>query len=98
MTERYEELTTNREESPMTTSLTPDTNQLRKISGLPAELALRKAATFLSPLVKAPDFVELRILPFLKVARHGEDWYVVHRHDAEDGSFSLQVSMRNPTM
>jgi len=30
-----------------TTSLTLDTNQLRKISALPTELALRRAATFL---------------------------------------------------
>ncbi len=65
----------------MTTSLTPDTIQRRKISGLPTELALRQAATFLSHLVKDPNFV---------------DWYVAHRHDAEDGSFSLQVFVWPP--
>src|SRR3990170_3772708 len=75
----------------MTTSLTQDTDQLRKISGLPPELALPKAATFLSYLVKDPDFVHSRILPYLEEARYAEDWYVAHRHDAEDGSFSLQV-------
>ena len=75
----------------MTTLLTPDTNQLRKISGLPTDLALPKAANFLSYLVKDPDFVDSLILPFLEEARYAEDWYVAHRHDAEDGSFSLQV-------
>jgi predicted metal-dependent enzyme (double-stranded beta helix superfamily) len=80
----------------MTTSLTPDTNQLRKISGLPMELALQKAATFLSHLVQDPDLVESWILPFLEEARHTEDWYVAHRHVAEDGSFSLQVFVWPP--
>ena len=80
----------------MTTSLTPDTNQLQKISVLPTELALPKAATFLAHLVKDPDFVDSRILPFLEVARYTEDWYVAHRHDAEDGSFSLQVFVWPP--
>jgi predicted metal-dependent enzyme (double-stranded beta helix superfamily) len=80
----------------MTTSLTPDPNQLRQICALTTELALRKAASFLSHLVKDPDFVDSRILPFLDVARYGEDWYVAHRHDAEDGSFSLQVFVWPP--
>jgi predicted metal-dependent enzyme (double-stranded beta helix superfamily) len=80
----------------MTTSLTPDTNQLRKISGLPTGLALPKAATFLPCLVKDPDFVNSRILPFLEEARYAEDWYVAHRHEAEDGSFSLQVFVWPP--
>ena len=79
-----------------TTSLTLDTNQLRKISALPTELALRRAATFLSYLVKDPDFGDSRILPFLEEARYAEDWYVAHRHDAEDGSFSLQVFVWPP--
>ena len=80
----------------MTTSLTPDTIQLRKISGLPTELALRRAASFLSRLVKDPDFVGSLILPFLEEAIHGEDWYVARRHDAEDGSYSLQVFVWPP--
>ena len=53
----------------MTTALTHETNQLRKISDLPTEAALRQAATFLAPLVKDPDFVDSRILPFLEEAR-----------------------------
>ncbi len=74
-----------------TTSLTPDTIQLRKISGLPTKLALQQAATFLAHLVKDPNFLDSLILPLLEEARGREDWYVAHRHDAEDGSFSLQV-------
>jgi predicted metal-dependent enzyme (double-stranded beta helix superfamily) len=80
----------------MTTSLTPDTIQLRKISELPTELALPKAATFLSYLMKDTDFVDSLILPLLEEARSRVDWYVAHRHDAEDGSFSLQVFVWPP--
>ena len=36
----------------MTTALAPDTDRLRRISGLPAEPVLRQAATFLADLVK----------------------------------------------
>jgi predicted metal-dependent enzyme (double-stranded beta helix superfamily) len=75
----------------MTTSLTLDTNELRKISGLPTELALRQAAAFLAHLVKDPDFVDSRILPLLEEARRAKEWYVAHRYDAADGSFSLQL-------
>ncbi len=80
----------------MTTSLTPDTKELQKISELPTELALQQAATFLSHLVKDPDFVSSLILPILEAARSRGDWYVAHRHDAEDGSFSLQVFVWPP--
>jgi predicted metal-dependent enzyme (double-stranded beta helix superfamily) len=95
-TKRFEAVTTDREENPMTTALTHETNQLRKISGLPTELALRQAATFLAHLVKDPDFLDSRILPFLEEARYVEDWYVANRHDAEDGSFSLQIFVWPP--
>jgi hypothetical protein len=68
-------LPTNRRENPMTTtSLTPDTNELRRFSGLPTELALPHAAPFLARLVKDPDFVESEILPLLEEARHREGW------------------------
>jgi predicted metal-dependent enzyme (double-stranded beta helix superfamily) len=80
----------------MTTSLTPDTIQLRKIGDLPTELALQQAATFLAHLVKNPNFLDSLILPLLEEARSREDWYVAHRLDAEDGSFSLQVFVWPP--
>ena len=80
----------------MTTSLTPDTDQLRKISGLPTELALQQAASFLAHLVKDPDFLESLIQPQLEEARDRGDWYVAHSHDGEDGSYSLQVFVWPP--
>ena len=67
------------------------TNQLRKLSELPTELALRQGASFLADLVKDPDFLELLVVPLLEEAKNRVDWYVAHHHDAEDGSFSLQV-------
>ena len=76
--------------------LAPHTNKLRKISELPTEPALRQAATFLARLVKDPDFLESRVLPLLEEGRSGEAWYVAHRHDAEDGSFSLKVFVWPP--
>ena len=41
----------------MTTTFTPDTDELRKIAELPTESALRRAARFPARLVKDPDFV-----------------------------------------
>jgi predicted metal-dependent enzyme (double-stranded beta helix superfamily) len=75
----------------MTTTFTPDTDELRKIAELPTESALRRAARFLARLVKDPDFVRSQILPSLEEARDSEDWYVARRYEAEDGSYSLQV-------
>jgi predicted metal-dependent enzyme (double-stranded beta helix superfamily) len=95
-TKRVEDAANSREENPLTTSLTLDTNELHKISDLPAQLALRQAARFLAHVVKDPDLLEPRVLPLLEEARNGEDWYVAHRHDAEDGSFSLQFFVWPP--
>lgn len=80
----------------MTTSLAPDTNKLRKISALPTEPALRQAAPFLTGLVEDPTFFEDGILPLLQEAHGAKDWYVAHRHEAEDGSFSLQIFVWPP--
>jgi hypothetical protein len=49
-----------------TTSLTPDTNELRRFSGLPTESALQRAAPFLARLVEDPAFVESEIFPYSK--------------------------------
>lgn len=80
----------------MTTSLAHETNELRKISELPTESALRRAATFLADMVKDPAFFEAEILPLLQEAKGAKDWYVAHRYDAEDGSFSLQTFVWPP--
>ena len=71
--------------------LVRSSNQLEKISELPIELALRQAAPFLAHLVKDPDFLESLILPLLEEARSTGEWYVAHRHEGVDGSYSLQV-------
>lgn len=41
-------------------------NDLRKISELPTNLALRMAVAFLADLVEDPDFMGSEVLPFLK--------------------------------
>jgi predicted metal-dependent enzyme (double-stranded beta helix superfamily) len=82
---------TRREGSPVMILLAPHTEGLRKLSELPTELALPRAAAFLARLVKDPDFVESQILPLLEEARDREDWYVARRYDAEDGAYSLKV-------
>ncbi len=80
----------------MTTTFTPNTNELQKISKLPTELALPHAATLLARLVKDPDFVELQILPLLEEARDREIWYVARRHEARDGDYSLKIFVWPP--
>ena len=75
----------------MMTLLTLHTNELRKLSELPTELALQRAAAFLAGLVKDPDFVGPQILPLLEEEGESEDWYVARRHDGEDGSYSLKI-------
>jgi predicted metal-dependent enzyme (double-stranded beta helix superfamily) len=71
--------------------LVRSTDQLEKSSELPTELALRQAASFLTHLVKDSDFLESLILPLLEEARSAGEWYVAHRHEGEDGAYSLQV-------
>jgi predicted metal-dependent enzyme (double-stranded beta helix superfamily) len=78
------------------TLLTTYTDELRKISGLPTELALPQAATFLARLVKDPDFAAAQILPCLEEAKGSEDWYVARRYDGEDGSYALKVFLFPP--
>jgi predicted metal-dependent enzyme (double-stranded beta helix superfamily) len=81
------------------TSLALDTNELRWLSELPAELALQQAAPFLAHLVRDPAFLEAEVLPLLGESRgtEEEDWYVAHRYEGEDHSFSLQVFVWPPS-
>ena len=65
------------------------TRYTRSPDVLPAELALRQAIPVLSCLVRAPDFLDSCVLPFLE--KPAEDWYVAHREGYQDGSISLQV-------
>src|SRR5829696_10086617 len=75
----------------MTTTLTPDTNELREIAMLSTESALPRAARFLSDLVKDGGFVQGEILPLLQKARKAQDWYVSHHYDGGDDSYSLKI-------
>ncbi len=73
-----------------------DTTKLEKLSNLPTELALQKAAPFLAHLVKDPAFLNVYILPLLKEARGAEEWYVAECRDGRDGSYSLQIFVWPP--
>ncbi len=77
----------------MPLSATPDVSALEKLAELPPELALQPATRFLSRLIEDPELRKLEILPFLREAR---EWYVARRHDAPDGSYSLQVFVWPP--
>jgi predicted metal-dependent enzyme (double-stranded beta helix superfamily) len=81
----------------MTTTLpAQDTTKLEKLSSLPTELALQKAAQFLAHLVRDPAFLDAYVLPLLQEARTTEDWSVAYRCDGQDGSYSLQVFVWPP--
>jgi len=75
----------------MTTSLVTDTDELRRISGLPTELALRQVTPVLTRLVKDSAFMESDIFSLLDEAQGAKDWYVARRYDDEDGAYSLQI-------
>jgi len=81
----------------MTTTLfLPDTDELEKLSNLPTELALQRAAPFLAHLVRDPVFLVPYVLPLLQEARTVKDWYVAHTYEGQDGSYSLQVFVWPP--
>lgn len=80
----------------MKTKTTPDADELREISELPTELALRRAGAVLARLAEDPAFLGARILPLIEEAKGSGDWYVAHRHDGEDDAFSLQVFVWPP--
>ena len=83
-------------ENQMTTTLIPDTNELREIAMLPTESALPRAARFLADLVKDTGFVETHILPLVSEAKDGQDWYVARQYDGDDGSYSLKIFVWPP--
>jgi Cysteine dioxygenase type I len=75
-----------------------DTNQLQRLSELPTELALKRAAPFLLHLVKDPNFFEGEIRPLLEVARRSVgDWYVAHGYGGKDHNYSLQIFVWPPS-
>lgn len=81
----------------MTTTLpAPDTSKLEELSRLPTELALQRAVPLLARLASDLAFLNSRVLPLLEQASSAEDWYVAHRYDGQDGSYSLQVFVWPP--
>jgi predicted metal-dependent enzyme (double-stranded beta helix superfamily) len=82
----------------MTTTLppAPAMTKLEKLSSLPTERALQRAAPILAHLVRDPAFLDAYVLPLLQEARRNEDWYVAHRCDGQDDSYSLQVFVWPP--
>jgi hypothetical protein len=75
-----------------------DKNYLQRLSELPTELALRRAAPFLVRLVKDPAFFEGEIRPVLEEARGAEgDWYVAQSYGGKDHGYSLQVFIWPPS-
>jgi predicted metal-dependent enzyme (double-stranded beta helix superfamily) len=75
-----------------------DTDQLRRLSELPTEPALKQAAPFLVRLVKDPDYFEGEIRPLLEEARDAVgDWYVAHSYGGKDHTYSLQVFVWPPS-
>ena len=80
-----------------TISPTYDTDELWKLSELPTQPALSRAAALLDHLVRDPAFVGSWVLPVLEQdAEAKPDWYVARRFDAEDGSFSLRLFVWPP--
>jgi predicted metal-dependent enzyme (double-stranded beta helix superfamily) len=61
---------------------------------LRAEVALWDAIPLLSSLMIDTAFLGSRVLPL--VEETAEDWYVAHRHDSPDGSYSLQIFVWPP--
>jgi predicted metal-dependent enzyme (double-stranded beta helix superfamily) len=80
------------------TSVALDTDQLRRLSALPTDLAVQRAATFLAHLVKDPIFMEAEIIPLLEEPRGTErGWYVARSYGSGDHSFSLQIFVWPPS-
>ena len=83
--------------SAATMTLPVDTNQLQRLSELPTEPALKRAAPFLVRLLDDPGFFEGEIRPLQEEARGTVgDWYVARSYGGEDHSYSLQVFVWPP--
>ncbi len=61
---------------------------------LHAEVALWEAIPLLSSLKSDAAFLGSQVLPLVEDT--AEDWYVAHRHDSPDGSYSLQIFVWPP--
>jgi hypothetical protein len=72
-------------------------NDLQDLTGLPTELAVRRAALYVARLVEDPTFFEVEVRPLLEdTGGRRADWYVASKHEDSDRSFSLQVFVWPP--
>ena len=76
--------------------LVRDTNNSEIMLAPPLELTLQESIPFLERLVREPAFLGSQILSLLDGGERAENWYVAWRHDAPDGSYSLQVFVWPP--
>ena len=72
------------------------TSESGKLPEIPYGLVFREAAPLLARLIKDRTFLDERVLPFLERPARDESWRVVYRHDALDGSCSLQIFLWPP--
>ncbi len=72
---------------------TQDTSKSKDLFGPPMGLTMQQAVTFLDRLIRKPTFLDW--VPLL-LGRESEGWYVAHRREALDGSYSLQVFVWPP--
>jgi predicted metal-dependent enzyme (double-stranded beta helix superfamily) len=73
-----------------------ETGELGTLATLPPEPALREAVTFLVRLAKDRAFLGEYVLPLLDKVREADDWYVAHRCEGKDGSYSLEIFVWPP--
>jgi predicted metal-dependent enzyme (double-stranded beta helix superfamily) len=72
-------------------------NDLWKISDLPTEVALRRAAPYLANLVEDPASLEAEVRPLLEQTGGTQgDWYVASKYEGKNHFFSLQVFVWPP--
>src|SRR5829696_4342552 len=71
-------------------------SELEKLSDFSPELALQAAGPILTNLVSNREFLDLQVLPHLGQSGWTREWYVAHRHDGADGSYSVQVFVWPP--
>lgn len=69
----------------------PELGGLGSLPKLAPEMALRRAVPFLGRLVNNRAFLGEHILPILKEADEADDWYVAHRCQDKDGSYTLET-------
>lgn len=73
--------------------LTPNPSKSKDLFVPPLGLTMQQAVHFLDRLVREPAFLDW--IPLL-LGQESEGWYVSHRREAPDGSYSLQVFVWPP--